>query len=93
MKTLQEMVEHVHNYMTEYDTSWEIIEKEVLYDMMEEELLDTVEELLTEEDMKTWVSSEDDTYLDKILTERLDDYPALLENIKNEILSEYVKGE
>jgi arsenate reductase-like glutaredoxin family protein len=61
--------------------------------MMEEELLDTVEEALTEEDMKAWVEAKDDTYLDNILNERLEDYSGLLEDIKNEVLSEYVKGE
>lgn len=91
MKTLKEVVEYVHNYMIEYDQSWEeIIEKEVLHEMMEEELLDIAEEILTEEDMKSWVESKDDTYLDKILNERLENYPGLLEEIKNDILNEYV---
>ncbi len=90
MKTLKETVDAIHNYMTKHDKWWEIVEKEVLYDMMEEELLDTVEEVLTEEDMKAWVEAKDDTYLDKILNERLDNYPGLLEDIKNEVLSEYV---
>ena len=67
MKTLKETVDYIHNYMTEYDKSGEVIEKDVLYDMMEEELLDTVQDALTEEDMKAWVSSDDETYLDKIL--------------------------
>ena len=95
--TLQQMVDYIHNYITEYETNednaWEIVEKGVLYDMMEEELLDTVEEVLTEEDMKARVEAKDDTYLDNILNERLEDYPGLLEDIKNEVLSEYVKGE
>lgn len=91
------MVDYIHNYITEYETAEgnaeDIVEKNVLYDMMEEELLDTAEEVLTEEDMKTRVEAKDDTYLDKILNERLEDYPGLLEDIKNEVLSEYVKGE
>lgn len=91
------MVDYIHNYITEFESAnnnaEEIVEKNVLYDMMEEELLDTAEEVLTEEDMKTRVEAKDDTYLDKILTERLEDYPGLLEDIKNEVLSEYVKGE
>ena len=95
--TLQQMVDYIHNYITEFESAnnnaEEIVEKNVLYDMMEEELLDTAEEVLTEEDMKTRVEAKDDTYLDKILTERLEDYPGLLEDIKNEVLSEYVKGE
>jgi len=90
MKTLKETVDYIHNYMTEYDNSAEVIEKDVLYDMMEEELLDTVQDVLTEEDLKTWVNSKDDTYLDKILNERLENYPGLLEDIKNDILNEYV---
>ncbi len=90
--TLQQMVDYIHNYISEYDpeAKEEIVEKEVLYDMMEEELLDTAEEILTEEDMKERVVSKDVTYLDKILNERLEDYPGLLEDIKNEVLSEYV---
>ncbi len=95
--TLQQMVDYIHNYITEFETAEnnadEIVEKNVLYEMMEEELLDTVEEALTEEDMKAWVEAKDDTYLDQILNERLEDYPGLLEEIKNEVLSEYVKGE
>ena len=95
--TLEQMVDYIHNYITEFETAenntWEIVEKNVLYEMMEEELLDTVEEVLTEEDMKAWVEAKDDTYLDNILNERLEDYPGLLEDIKNEVLSEYVKGE
>jgi hypothetical protein len=90
MKTLKEVVNYIHNYMTEYEKWWEVIEKDILYDMMEEELLDTVEWVLTEEDMKNWVNSEDDTFLDKILDERLEDYPGLLESIKNDVLNEYV---
>ncbi|HKL44331.1 MAG TPA: hypothetical protein VJ892_03565 [Candidatus Absconditabacterales bacterium] len=93
MKTLKETVDYIHNYMTEYDNSAEVIEKDVLYDMMEEELLDTVQDVLTEEDLKTWVNSKDDTYLDKILNERLENYPGLLEDIKNDILNEYVSGD
>lgn len=94
MKTLKETVDYIHNYMTQYDQSWEdIIEKDILYDMMEEELLDIVEWILTEEDMKAWVESKNDTYLDKILNERLENYPGLLEDIKNDILNEYVSGE
>ncbi|HRX63858.1 MAG TPA: hypothetical protein P5060_02005 [Candidatus Absconditabacterales bacterium] len=93
MKTLKETVDYIHNYMTEYDNSAEVIEKDVLYDMMEEELLDTVQDVLTEEDLKTWVNSKDDTYLDKILNERLENYPGLLEDIKNEVLNEYVSGD
>jgi Glu-tRNA(Gln) amidotransferase subunit E-like FAD-binding protein len=95
--TLQQMVDYIHNYITEYesanDNAAEIVEKNVLYEMMEEELLDTVEEVLSEDDMKNWVEAKDDTYLDSILNERLEDYPGLLEDIKNEVLSEYVKGE
>lgn len=90
MKTLKEVVNYIHNYMTEYEKWWEVIEKDILYDMMEEELLDTVEWILTEEDMKNWVNSKDDTFLDKILDERLEDYPGLLESIKNDVLNEYV---
>ena len=90
MKTLKETVDYIHNYMTENDQSGEIVEKDILYDMMEEELLDAVEEILTEEDMKAWVASDDDTFLDKILNERLENYPGLLEEIKNDILSEFV---
>ncbi|HKL44416.1 MAG TPA: hypothetical protein VJ892_03995 [Candidatus Absconditabacterales bacterium] len=93
MKTLKETVDYIHNYMTEYDNSAEVIEKDVLYDMMEEELLDTVQDVLTEEDLKAWVNSKDDTYLDKILNERLENYPGLLEDIKNDILNEYVSGD
>lgn len=93
MKTLQEIVDYIHNYMTDYDKSWEVIEKEVLYDMMEEELLDAVEGILTEDDLKEWVTSENDTYLDKILNERLDNYPGLLEDIKNDILNDYISEE
>lgn len=95
--TLQQMVDYIHNYITEFESAnnnaEEIVEKNVLYDMMEEELLDIAEEVLTEEDMKARVEAKDDTYLDKILNERLEDYPGLLEDIKNEVLSEYVKGE
>ncbi len=90
MKTLKEVVNYIHNYMIEYENWWEVIEKDILYDMMEEELLDTVEWVLTEEDMKNWVNSKDDTFLDKILDERLEDYPGLLESIKNDVLNEYV---
>ena len=92
LTTLQQMVDYIHNYISEYDpeAKAELVEKEVLYDMMEEELLDTVEEILTEEDMKERVVSKDVTYLDKILNDRLEDYPGLLEDIKNEVLSEYV---
>ncbi|HOG15047.1 MAG TPA: hypothetical protein PK674_00475 [Candidatus Absconditabacterales bacterium] len=93
MKTLKEVVNYIHNYMTEYEKGGEVIEKDILYDMMEEELLDTVEGVLTEEDMKNWVNSEDDTFLDKILDERLEDYPGLLESIKNDVLNEYVLGD
>ncbi len=93
MKTLRETVDYIHNYMTEYDNSGEVVEKEVLYDMMEEELLDAVEDILTEEDMEAWVASDDDTFLDKILNERLENYPGLLEDIKNDILNEFVSGE
>ena len=90
MKTLKETVDYIHNYIVEYEKGWDVIEKDVLYDMIEEELLDVVEWVLTEEDMKNWINSKDDTFLDKLLNERLEDYPGLLESIKNDVLNEYV---
>ena len=90
MKTLKETVDYIYNYIVEYEKGWDVIEKDVLYDMIEEELLDVVEWVLTEEDMKNWINSKDDTFLDKLLNERLEDYPGLLESIKNDVLNEYV---
>ena len=93
MKTLKETVDYIYNYIVEYEKGWDVIEKDVLYDMIEEELLDVVEWVLTEEDMKNWINSKDDTFLDKLLNERLEDYPGLLESIKNDILNEYILEE
>ncbi|MCK9467009.1 MAG: hypothetical protein M0P94_01660 [Candidatus Absconditabacterales bacterium] len=93
MKTLKETVDYIHNYIVEYEKGGDVIEKDVLYDMIEEELLDVVEGVLTEEDMKNWINSKDDTFLDKLLNERLEDYPGLLESIKNDILNEYILEE
>ncbi len=85
------MVDYIYNYMKDYENWDEVVEKDVLHDMLEEELLDVVEKVLTEEDMKKWV--EDDTYLDKVLNERLENYPGLLEEMKNDILNAYVLGD
>jgi hypothetical protein len=43
--------------------------------------------------MKARVSSKDDTYLDKLLDERLEDYPTLLQEMSNDIISDYVLSE
>lgn len=95
MKTLNEAVEYIYNYIQDYDQEdWANFDKEAIHDVMEEELLDTVEWVLSEEDMKTWVSSKDDGYLDKILNEKLgENYPALLQEMTNDILNEYVLSE
>lgn len=90
MKTLAEAVNYVHNYMVQYEQWWEVIEKNTLYEMMEQELLEVVEWILSDEDMKARVSSKDDTYLDKLLDERLEDYPTLLQEMSNDIISDYV---
>lgn len=91
MKTFNEMVDYIYNYMKEYENGDEVIERDVLHDMLEEELLDIVEGVLTEDDMKIWVK--DETHLDKVLTERLENYPWLLEEMKNDLLNSYVLGD
>lgn len=93
MKTLWEAVNYVHNYMVEYEQWWEVIDRNTLYEMMEQELLEAVEWTLSDEDMKARVSSNDDEYLDKLLDERLQDYPALLQEMSNDIISDYVLSE
>lgn len=95
MKTLQEAVEYIYNYIKDYNKDdGEFLDKDVLHDMLEEELLEAVDWVLSTEDMKTWVSSKDDTYLDKILNERLgENYPTLLQEMTNDILNEYVLSE
>ena len=93
MKTLIEAVNYVHNYITQYDQWWEVIDKNTLYEMMEQELLEAIEWILSDEDMKARVSSKDDTYLDKLLDERLEDYPTLLQEMSNDIISDYVLTE
>lgn len=93
MKTLAEAVNYVHNYMVEYEQWWEVIDRNTLYEMMEQELLEAVEWILSDEDMKARVSSKDDEYLDKLLDERLQDYPTLLQEMSNDIISDYVLSE
>ena len=95
MNTLKQAVEYVYNYIKDYDTdNTEILDESALHDMMEEMLLETVDWVLSDDDMKTWISSKDDTYLDKILNERLgENYPALLQEMTNDILNEYVLSE
>lgn len=95
MNTLKQAVEYVYNYIRDYDTNdIENLDQDALYDMMEEMLLESVEWILSDDDMKIWVSSKDDTYLDKILSERLgENYPVLLQEMTNDILNEYVLSE
>lgn len=92
MNTLKQAVEYVYNYIKDYDTdNTEILDQNALHDMMEEMLLEAVDWVLSDDDMQTWISSKDDTYLDKILNERLgENYPALLQEMTNDILNEYV---
>ena len=95
MKTLNETVEYVYNYIKDYDSKdGENFDKDALYEVMEEELLDAVEWVLTQDDMKNWVESKDDTYLDKVLWEKMwENYEALLQEMANDILNEYVLSE
>jgi len=93
MKTLAEAVNYVYNYMVEYEQWWKVIDKNTLYEMMEQELLEAVEWILSDGDMRARVSSKDDTYLDKLLDERLADYPTLLQEMSNDIISDYVLTE
>lgn len=93
MKTLAEAVNYVYNYMAQYEQWWEVVDKNTLYEMMEQELLEVVEWILSDEDMKARVSSKDDTYLDKLLDERLEDYPTLLQEMSNDIISDYILAE
>lgn len=95
MNTLKQAVEYVYNYIKDYDTeNTEILDQNALHDMMEEMLLEAVDWVLSDEDMQTWISNKDDTYLDKILKERLgENYPALLQEMTNDILNEYVLSE
>lgn len=95
MNTLKQAVEYVYNYIKNYDTdNTKILDERALHDMMEEMLLEAVDGVLSDDDMKTWVSSKDDTYLDKILNERLgENYPTLLQEMTNDILNEYVLSE
>lgn len=95
MNTLKQAVEYVYNYLKDYDTdNTEILDESALHDMMEEMLLEAVDWVLSDDDMKTWISSKDNSYLDKILNERLgENYPALLQEMTNDILNEYVLSE
>jgi hypothetical protein len=95
MNTLAQAVEYVYNYMKDYDAeNTDLPDQNALYDMMEEILLEAVDGVLSDDDMKTRVSSKDDTYLDKILHERLgENYPILLQEMTNDILNEYVLSE
>ena len=95
MKTLKEVVEYVYNYIRDYDKdNKDILDQEALHDMMEEMLLEAVDWVLSDDDIKTWISSKDDSYSDKILNERLgDNYPTLLQEMTNDILNEYVLDE
>lgn len=95
MNTLEQAVKYVYNYIKEYNSDSEkFMDQKVLHNMMEQMLLESVDWVLSDEDMKTWVSSKDDTYLDKILNERLgENYPALLQEMTNDILNEYVLSE
>jgi len=95
MNTLKDAVEYVYNYIKDYNTQdWESLDKSVLYDMMEDMLLDVVDKVISDEEMKTRISSRDDSYLDKILNEKLwENYPALLQEMTNDILNEYVLWE
>ncbi len=91
MKTLKEAVDYIYNYIKDYDKeNSELLDYDSLHDMLEEELLDIVEWALTDGDMKIWIESKDDSYLDEVLNERLVDYPALLQEMANDILNEYV---
>lgn len=95
MNTLKQAVEYVYNYMKDYEAeNTDLLDQNALYDMMEEMLLEAVDWILSDEDMQTWISSKDDTYLDKILNERLgENYTALLQEMTNDILNEYVLSE
>lgn len=95
MNTLKQAVEYVYNYMKDYEAeNTDLLDQNALYDMMEEMLLEAVEWVLSDDDMKIWISSKDDTYLDKILSERLgENYPVLLQEMTNDILNEYVLSE
>lgn len=95
MKTLQEAVEYIYNYIKDYNKSdEEFLDKDALHDVLEQELLEAVDGVLSTEDMKKRVSSKSDEYLDKILNERLrENYPALLQEMTNDILDEYVLSE
>lgn len=95
MNTLKQAVEYVYNYMKDYEAeNTDLLDQNALYDMMEEMLLEAVEWVLSDDDMKIWISSKDDTYLDKILNERLgENYPVLLQEMTNDILNEYVLSE
>lgn len=91
MKTLNEAVDYVYNYLIQYDTELkEILDKDALHDVMEEELLDAMEWVISEDDMKKWVQSNDENYLDNILAEKLQNYSLLLQEMSNDILNEYV---
>lgn len=95
MKALQEAVDYIYNYINDYEKDdWEILDKDALYEMMEEELLEAVEWVLSTDEMKKWVSSKDDSYLDTILNEKLwENYPLLLQEMTNDVLNEYVLSE
>lgn len=94
MKTLKEATDYIYNYIKDYDKDdGEMLDYDVIHDMLEEELLDIVEWVLTNEDMKIWIESKNDSYLDEVLNERLVDYPALLQEMTNDILNEYVLDE
>jgi len=95
MNTLTQAVEYIYNYMKDYEIeNTDLLDQNALYDMMEEMLLEAVDGVLSDDDMKARVSSKDDTYLDKILNERLgENYPILLQEMTNDILNEYVLSE
>ena len=95
MNSLKESVDYIYNYINDMDKEfWEALDKSAIYDMMQDNLIEVVNSVLSDDDIKIWTSNKNDTYLDKILNERLgENYPALLQEMTNDILNEYILSE
>lgn len=91
IKNIQQATEYVYNQLKEINPE---IEKDDVYDTIMDEILESVEYALTEEDVRFLEENEKNlTAIDDYLATKIPDYQDLLDDIVTDMVSEEILEE
>ena len=93
-QTTQEATQYIYETIQKVDPNAEILDKDNIIGILQEEILDKLELEMTPEDIETLdKNKEDENFFDTYLKAKYSDYQNILTDIVNDILGWYILNE